>query len=705
MRHHAQVGVAASPPARTRTDRAPGLAVRVVAVGGALLAVSGSAVMIISGQVDGWLSSGSAVLGVLALTWGAVGLSVARHQPGNRVAWALAASAFAGVAVACIAAESLMTGAVPTFAEGLGDSAGAASSTAGWLRPIALAASTIGVLVPLAFGLLLFPEGSLPSPSWRAAGLLAGLAIAGQCAIWLLASQLGRTEDRLDSPALVSTLLMSGFAVLVGVSALAGGLRTGPGILRQQWRWVTWGAAVCGIALAGGIAVAGAGGAGIATLTIACGIVVLGGSYAAAMRRRWLHEIDKVLSQSLVYAALATFVVLVSIGSLIAASRLSGGGSDTNLVVAIVATTGIAAGFRPLRGRLETAVERAILGRTATPHRVLSEFGRRVGADGEDPLAVVARSLVEATGAVRARVRLETGGVPIQAAEWPSGPSPPIQEESRFVVSHGGTTLGVIVLDVPSGGRLSPEDDDLAEQVASWVGLALRNGMLAATLEQRVAQLRSSRRRLIALQDETRRRLERDLHDGAQQQLVALRVKLGLARVIAGRDGASKTGAAIDALASLADTAIDTLRDLARGVYPPLLESEGLAASLASEARRAPFPATLRVEGLERYHRDVEATVYLCVVEGLRQAVEAGTRDEVIISATEMDGRLTFRVSRAGSRGRATVDAPDRESTARLAALVDRVDALSGELSDGGSPETPDTILAGGIPIGDGAAP
>lgn len=421
--------------------------------------------------------------------------------------------------------------------------------------------------------------------------------------------------------------------------------------------------------------------------------------------RRLRLRVRAIVSRGLVYAALAVFVIVISAGSLLAASSLFGGRGDLNLVVAIAATTGIAAGFRPLRGRVEAGVDRAMFGRTATPHRVLSEFSRRVSATGEDPLSVVARSLVEGTGATRAEVWLETGGDRIMAAEWPPGPGIPLRQPSRFVITHGGTTLGALILDAPAGGRLTAEDLDLADQVAAGVGLAIRNGMLAATLEQRVALLRASRRRLIALQDETRRRLERDLHDGAQQQLVALRVKLGLARVLADRDGAAATGEAIDELGTLAEAAIETLRDLARGVYPPLLESEGLGASIAAEVRRTPFPTTLRMDGLRRYDRDVEGTVYLCVVEGLRQLAEADVTDEVVVTVVDADARLTFDVRVAnppddGTRPRRSiVPAP------RLAALVDRVDTLSGWLSIGGSPETRGTVLAGTIPIGEGMPP
>jgi signal transduction histidine kinase len=698
------MGVAASPIARARTDHGPALAVGAVVVTGATLAVSGSVVMIATGHGAGWLSSSSALLVVLALGWGAAALSIARHEPRNRAAWALSVSALAGLAVACTAAVSLLTGSEPVLAGNVGDVPADVAAPVAWLRSIALTASTAAVLVPLTFGFLLFPDGAFPSRGWRTAGVLAGLVAGGQCLAWLAALQPGHGADLLDSPVLRIVVLTSSLTVLVGIAAVVCGLRTGPGVVRQQFKWVAWGAGVCAIACAAGIAMASVMGGEIATPLVASGVVVLTAAYTVAIRRSWLHEIDPIISYSLVYAALAAFVVLVSVGSLVIASHLFGDGGDPNLVVAIVATTGIAAGFRPLRGHLRARVERAVFGRTATPHRVLSEFSRRVAANGEDPLSIVARSLVEGTGAIRAQVWLDTGGHRIKAAEWPAGVPMAVDQESRFVIAHGDTTLGALVLEVPVGGRLSFEDCDLAEQVASGMGLALQNGILASTLDQRILQLRASRRRLIALQDETRRRLERDLHDGAQQQLVALRVKLGVARLMADRDGATVTGAAIDELAKLVQAAIDALRELARGVYPPLLEAEGLAASIAAEARRAPFSTTLRLDGLGRYHRDVEGTVYLCVVEGLRQAAQARAARGVTVRVAEAGGRLSFEVRLEGSPR----DAPRRGMTsapaARLAALADRVDTLSGRLSIGDSPDTPGVILAGETPIGEEVA-
>src|SRR5205807_8342920 len=112
-------------------------------------------------------------------------------------------------------------------------------------------------------------------------------------------------------------------------------------------------------------------------------------------------------------------------------------------------------------------------------------------------------------------------------------------------------------------------------------------------------------------------RIERNLHDGAQQHLVALKVKLGLVESLADRDPDRAT-AMLEQLKADADEALETLRDLARGIYPPLLAEKGLVPALESQARRAVLPVTVHADRVERYSQDIEATVYFCVLEALQ---------------------------------------------------------------------------------------
>ena len=159
------------------------------------------------------------------------------------------------------------------------------------------------------------------------------------------------------------------------------------------------------------------------------------------------------------------------------------------------------------------------------------------------------------------------------------------------------------------------------QDLASQAGLVLRNVRL-------IEELRSSRRRLVAAQDDERRKIERNLHDGAQQQLVALAVQLKLARTMVERDPA-KAAALLDTLQGSATDALEDLRDLARGIYPPLLADKGLATALEAQARKAVVPVTVEADGVGRFPADVESAVYFSCLEALQNVAkyaDAATR-------------------------------------------------------------------------------
>jgi signal transduction histidine kinase len=198
---------------------------------------------------------------------------------------------------------------------------------------------------------------------------------------------------------------------------------------------------------------------------------------------------------------------------------------------------------------------------------------------------------------------------------------------------------------------------------------------LSADLRTRLDELRASRQRLVSAQDLERRRLERNLHDGAQQHLVALKVKLGLAELLLGRDP-EKAAATLKQLKSDADEALETLRDLARGIYPPLLADKGLVVALESQARKAIVPVSVRADGVGRYSQDVEATVYFCVLEALQnvQKYAGASRVHVRLRANTDPARLTFEVEDDGTGFEAAM----ARKGAGLTNMNDRMDALGG---------------------------
>jgi signal transduction histidine kinase len=235
--------------------------------------------------------------------------------------------------------------------------------------------------------------------------------------------------------------------------------------------------------------------------------------------------------------------------------------------------------------------------------------------------------------------------------------------------------LGALSVTKRTGESLTPVEENLLSHLAGQAGLVLKNVGLTGDLQARLIDLRASRQRLVTAQDEERRRLERNLHDGAQQHLVAIKVKLGLAEMLASRDP-EKARATIQQLKGDADEALETLRDLARGIYPPLLADKGLEAALTSQARKATVPVTVDGDGVGRYSQDVEAAVYFSVLEALQNVQKYAQASQATVRLREHEGELHFSVIDDG-RG---FDVVTTAKGSGLTNMADRVDALGGEV-------------------------
>ena len=255
-----------------------------------------------------------------------------------------------------------------------------------------------------------------------------------------------------------------------------------------------------------------------------------------------------------------------------------------------------------------------------------------------------------------------------------SGALPVLGDATRAVeVRHQGELLGALSVTKRRGESLTPIEEKLVDDLAHQAGLVIKNVGLSADLQVRLDELRASRQRLVQAQDLERRRLERNLHDGAQQHLVALKVKLGLAEMLLDRDPA-KAMATLEQLKGDADEALETLRDLARGIYPPLLADKGLVVALESQARKATVPVRVHADGVERYSQDVEATVYFCVLEALQNVQKYARASHVDLRLHERGESLTFEVQDDG----AGFDTVTAKKGAGLTNMSDRLDALGG---------------------------
>jgi signal transduction histidine kinase len=359
-----------------------------------------------------------------------------------------------------------------------------------------------------------------------------------------------------------------------------------------------------------------------------------------------------------------------------------------------VLTTGTAVAiallFQPLRRRAQRVANRLVYGERATPYQVLSEFAERMaGTYGlDDVLQRMASILAQGTGATRVDVWLRVGGELRPVAAWPAdaavpapvplvtdGELPPFDGITRAVaVRHGDELLGALALEKPRNEPLTPTEDKLLQDLASQAGLVLRNVRLTAELQANVDELRASRRRLVEAQDEERRKIERNLHDGAQQQLVALTVQLGLLGRLA-EDPERVRQMATQLQGGLRD-ALDDLRDLARGIYPPLLADKGLAVALEAQGRKATVPTTIEPDGIGRYPREVEAAVYFCALEAMQNVAKYADASAAVVRLAERDGRLVFEIQDDG-RG---FDAGTTTYGTGVQGMADRLDAIGGKL-------------------------
>jgi signal transduction histidine kinase len=188
-----------------------------------------------------------------------------------------------------------------------------------------------------------------------------------------------------------------------------------------------------------------------------------------------------------------------------------------------------------------------------------------------------------------------------------------------------------------------------------------------------IEELRASRRRIVTAQDERAMQLERNLHDGAQQQLVALGVQLNLARHIAARE-APEVAAALDRLQAQATDALENLRDLARGIYPPLLADQGLVVALEAQARKAALPVGIEGDGIGRYPQEVEAAVYFCCLEALQNVAKYANASSARIRLAGGDRTVAFEVTDDGSG----FDPARTPLGTGLQGMRDRLEALGG---------------------------
>jgi signal transduction histidine kinase len=600
---------------------------------------------------------------------------------------------------------------------------------------LAAALRAVGVaLLPAAatYVALSLPDGSLRT---RVARVVAGLvyAASGVLAVYLYAER-----PELPTGAIVGLLVVD---AVVAIAAFVARAHRAPLTARPRFQWLAWGVTVA-LAIAVVAAILNA----IVdwpetVLAISVGATVLVPLSLAIGASESAVRIDRLLVHTIVLAGL---IGLVGASYLVVVLGLGRSPSDDERSViglSMLAAALAALLWVPARERLTDFATRRVYGERHAPDEVIRTFGSRLtrALPLDELLLQLAESLKKTMSLDSAEVwtrnpggRLErTASVPdlgsetlelgreeepVVARAGVSGPAWIRVWMPSFIgrgsgdeimrvapVTNSGELLGLLVVRRLEGATPFEErDDEALTDLARQVGLALHNAKLDSALQESLEEvqhqadeLRASRARIVEAGDAQRRSIERDLHDGAQQHLVALAVSVRLARQLAERDPA-QAQTMLDQIGTDLQEAVQELRNLAHGIYPPLLADRGLPDALSAAAGRAALPTDVEAVGVGRYDQPIEAAVYFCCLEALQNAGKhAGEGASATVTIREEAGALLFEVADTGAGFALDSGAARGHGFINMA---DRVGAMGGTLSVDSAPGQ-GTRISGRIPL------
>ena len=618
------------------------------AIWGLLLCFLGGAIVLsfVNDTFDGFVT----IAVPMMLGYGTIGAFVASRVPGNPLGWLMLV---VGVSfgVTGLSAEYVVW-AVPIDAPFV--------SVAAWLSNW----TYVVVFSPLLLILLLFPTGRVPSPRWRFVPyVIVGAAVALAISAWIRpgvvdADVVVANPTGVEALEPVSDVLstVGSLALLVSAFASAAALvvryRTSDETERRQIRALAYLAAISAVLVVAAIGATNLGGTSVENNPVSGALFyalffIVGIAFPVAIGyailRRRLFDIDLVVKKTVAYSLVAVALTGLYLAVLAVATL----GNVSRLLVGLLL---LVVTFRPVLRAARSIADRVVYGRRATPYEVMSEFSERMSEtySTDDVLPRMAAVLQGATGAEAADVWLRVGRELRPSASSPNGgrprvPVPSIDDTMPAMpgdlaaeVRQQGELLGALAVTMPANDPLDPARERLVRDLAAQAGPVLRNVRL-------IEELRASRQRMVAAQDEERRKLERNIHDGAQQQLVALSVRTRLADSMVDRDPA-KAHEMLAQIQTDTNDALETLRDLARGIYPPLLADKGLTAALQAQARKTTLPIHIEADGVDRYPADVEATVYFCVLEALNNVAKYADAQRVDVTLADVDGAMRFEV-------------------------------------------------------------
>jgi signal transduction histidine kinase len=628
------------------------------AVAGIVLAVVAAS----EGAKQSTPAAGLAAFVVAGLVPAGVGLFVALRRPGNRIAWILLAGP---LSVALVMAAGAVAG--------LALHNDPDSSLGAWATVIA-GEWPVLFLWPLALAFV-FPDGRLPSRRWCAPAVFACAAAGGIVALIFLAPEQDGPYGTIDSPvpfALPKHVLLPLFwscwvgllvSLFLGAAAMRARYRAGDAQLRRQVLWLAYGALVVPLWLLGGSlwsAFVGSfdpiDGIGLVFFQVWPGVAV-----AVAVTRHGLYAIDRLLNRTLVYAALTALLIATYAAVALLVGLVVGGSA----LSASLATLAAALAFRPLHDRVQVLVDRRFARARFEAVRLLRDFldeVREGRAEPEDVGAAVALALGDPTAAIFFRLP-ETDRYADRNGHLVD--ELPRDGRSRSVIGRDDRELGVL-LHAPS---VAP---DVLRGVLDAAAVPVELARLRVELRLQLAEVESSRARIAQAGYAERRRIERDLHDGAQQRLVTLGIVLRRLQRSLPRE-AQLLVPALDAAVDEVAGAIADLRTIAAGVRPPRLD-EGLAAALADLARGCAVPVDLAATA-DRAPPEVEAAAYFVACEALTNAIKHASPTRVSVKTAREDGVLRLLVSDDGVGG------AHATSGSGLPGMADRVAAHGGTLA------------------------
>jgi signal transduction histidine kinase len=612
---------------------------------------------------------GVALLAFLAFP--AMGLLIVRNRPANLVGWLLL---WIGLNVYPVLLYEDYAG----YALVLHPGSLPAGEFAVWLGTWIWAPFVLSIILLLP---MLFPDGRLLSRRWwlvmAIGAVYAVLAVVGNA---LLPGSSSTQYPQLMNPYGSSRLagfaqaLITLSAVLAVITLIGSGAsmvvryRRGDAQLRHQLRWFLFAMALAIIPFV----LNQTNNVIVQFLSIPL-VSLVPISIAIAILRYRLYDIDVVISRTLTYGALAVFITVVYVGVVAGVGTVVGSAGKPNLALSILATALVAVAFQPVRQWLQRFANRIVYGRRASPYEVMAAFARGMAGvlSVDDILPRMAEAAAGGVGAKASRVRLKlpTGE---KVVDWPSD-SASASVDRVMPVAYHGEPIGEIAVTMPPGGSLTSADDALLKDLASQAGLAMHNARLTFELEGRLReisaqaeQLQISRNRIVSAEGTERRRLEENIQAGVYRELTTLAADLRATDAMLLNEPLA-AAARLDLLAEACNRTLEKLRDLARGIYPPLLRDQGLVPALRAQLAKLAIQADVVANGVGRYPEEVEAAVYFACVEAL-----AGATHAVAIRLTADGSRLAFTVE--------GVELPP----SRAQDIEDRVESLGGHLHHNG---------------------